>query len=317
MKRWIVAVSIAGVALAAGGLGFMLLQGDRGYDPAFDTKVAEPAEAARHPRVLFDAAHHNVHTIDAGYRPFADLIGNDGYDLEPLKSRIAPGTLSGVSVVVIVGARGTNDSDDGPAFTDTEATAIVDWVGKGGALLLVTDHWPFGTAVAPLAARFGIDMSQGMTTDPSHFEPAIEESHLVFSRENGLLGDHPIVAGRGPTERINRVLTFTGQSLRGPAGATAFLRLADSAMDALPTAPTVTRENGSVRVSMTYGRKVSAAGRAQALAMPFGRGRIVVLGEIGMLRAARERDLAVGMNYPGYDNRQLALNIMHWLSRVI
>jgi len=44
----------------------------------------------------------------------------------------------------------------------------------------------------------------------------------------------------------------------------------------------------------------------------------VVLGEAGMLRAQRDRNGApVGMNVPGYDNRQLALNIMHWLSRAL
>jgi hypothetical protein len=37
-----------------------------------------------------------------------------------------------------------------------------------------------------------------------------------------------------------------------------------------------------------------------------------------MLRAQRDRNGArVGMNVPGYDNRQLALNIMHWLSRAL
>jgi hypothetical protein len=44
----------------------------------------------------------------------------------------------------------------------------------------------------------------------------------------------------------------------------------------------------------------------------------VVLGEAGMLRAQRDRGRErVGMNVPGYDNRQLALNILHWLSRVL
>jgi hypothetical protein len=45
---------------------------------------------------------------------------------------------------------------------------------------------------------------------------------------------------------------------------------------------------------------------------------VVVLGEAGMLRAQRERNgQLVGMNVPGYDNRQMALNIMHWLSRIL
>ena len=38
----------------------------------------------------------------------------------------------------------------------------------------------------------------------------------------------------------------------------------------------------------------------------------------GPLRAQREKNgNRVGMNRPGYENRQLALNIMHWLSRAL
>jgi hypothetical protein len=37
-----------------------------------------------------------------------------------------------------------------------------------------------------------------------------------------------------------------------------------------------------------------------------------------MLRAQRDRNgTRVGMNVPGDDNRQLALNIMHWPSRAL
>jgi hypothetical protein len=45
---------------------------------------------------------------------------------------------------------------------------------------------------------------------------------------------------------------------------------------------------------------------------------VVVVAEAGMLSAQRdEQGHPVGMNFPGYDNRQLALNIMHWLSHAL
>ena len=69
---------------------------------------------------------------------------------------------------------------------------------------------------------------------------------------------------------------------------------------------------------MTYGDPVSAKGRAQGVALEVGQGRVVVLGEAGMLSAQRDRrGSPVGMNFPGYDNRKFALNIMHWLSRLL
>jgi protein-S-isoprenylcysteine O-methyltransferase Ste14 len=69
---------------------------------------------------------------------------------------------------------------------------------------------------------------------------------------------------------------------------------------------------------MEYGAPVAAGGRAQGLALEVQTGRVVILGEAGMLRAQRGRNgERVGMNVPGCDNRQLALNIMRWLSRVL
>ena len=62
-------------------------------------------------------------------------------------------------------------------------------------------------------------------------------------------------------------------------------------------------------------RRAPAGGRAQGLALEFGTGRVVVLGEAGMLTAQRDGDERFGMNVSGNDDRQLALNVMHWLSR--
>ena len=95
------------------------------------------------------------------------------------------------------------------------------------------------------------------------------------------------------------------------------MSLGDSALERPPTAPRVEKASGDVRVTMEYGEPVSARGRAQGSALEADKGRIVIPGEAGMLRAQRERRGLVGMNFPGYDNRQLALNIMHWLSRLI
>ena len=185
-----------------------------------------------------------------------------------------------------------------------------------GSLLLITDHWPFGISVADFSQRFGVDTRGGMTADPEHYEASLGDTHVVYSRANGLLGEHPITNGRNPAERIERVLVFTGQSLGVPEGASAFMRLGDAAIEYPPNEPSIVREGGDVRVSMTYGDATSARGRAQGIAIEFGAGRIVMLGETGMLRAQRDGRNRVGMNYLGYDNRQLALNIMHWLSRL-
>jgi hypothetical protein len=42
---------------------------------------------------------------------------------------------------------------------------------------------------------------------------------------------------------------------------------------------------------------------------------VVVLGEAAMITAQiDQRQYRFGMNQPGIDNRQFALNVLHWLS---
>lgn len=316
-RIWIIVTTATAVILSV--VGFLVLSTrEQAYDPSFDSSVAAPTYVKDAPLVLYDEGHLNTHAADRGYKPFADLIRNDGYELRVTRQTISPAELPGASVLVVVCARGTNDANDDPAFSEAESTDIEHWVRGGGSLLLVTDHWPFGPAVQSLTERFGVHPGKGLVEDPEHHDSQRGESHLVFSRENGLLRDHVIIRGRNPGEQVQKVLTFTGQSLLGPREAVAFMALSDAAVERPPTAPRVEKHGGDTRVSMVYADPVPAKGRAQGIALEVDKGRVVILGDAGMLRAQRESGgLRVGMNVPGYDNRQLALNIMHWLSRVI
>jgi hypothetical protein len=279
-------------------------------DPNFDPKVARPAYTSNHPRVLFDEAHNNFHTASGRYKPFADLLTSDGYRLSPNSSVFTKDTLMGYHVLVIANPLGTPvetaadfAAANKPAFTAAECDAVRDWVNTGGALLLIADHYPVGAAAGILAKRFGVEMSNAFTDDPANYDPELHQ--ILFSRTNKLLIDHAITRGRNQTERLNRIVTFTGQSLTGPKGSIAFLKLADTAVDSLPP---------------DRKTKVSAAGRAQGIALKYGKGRVVVVGEAAMLTAqlaGPEKAPFGGLNVPSIDNRQLALNIMHWLSKLL
>ena len=89
-------------------------------------------------------------------------------------------------------------------------------------------------------------------------------------------------------------MTFTGQSLLGPDDSTVLLKLADLAYDVIPSSS----------------EQVSAAGRVQGLALQYGAGRVVVVGDAACLTVQGQ----IWMNAPGTDNRQMALNIIRWLS---
>lgn len=303
-----------GVAVLLAGLVGSVFGGCRssGAEPDDDypVQVARPAYPDHGPRVLFDEGHANLHRANRTYRPFVELIRNDGYQVDVTDDAFSARSLAGRDILVISNALGSNERNDDPAFTEVECAAVEQWVRAGGSLLLITDHYPFGHAAQRLADRFGVHMSKGVTEDPTSYDGAWDPSHIVYSRENGGLPDHPITSG------VTRVVTFTGQSLSVPPGAVAFLLLGPSSVDRAP-APRVERSGGDVRVHVEYGDSTGAHGRAQGIALAVGDGRVVVLGEAAMLSAQRSQfdGSPFGMNVTGYDNRQLALNIMHWLSR--
>ena len=343
MKREWLFISCLTTLIAAAYLAF----GQQQADPNFDARVANPTYVGRHPKVIFDEAHHNFHTASGRYKPFADLITNDGYLVIRNKEKFTAKALSGYDVLIVANAvadRGWSDYYT-YAFTEEECDAVRDWVRRGGSLLLIADHVPYGAAAENLARRFCVEMGKGTIVDRANTDPEMKNpSVLVFSRDNHLLGEHPITRGRNEAERINRVETFTGQSLTAPQGAVAFLKLGETAMDnGAPTEAAILAAIAKAKadakragkplagepeeLEVPAGPQVSAAGRAQGVALEFGRGRVVVLGEAAVLSAQvvtgppakrlGKDKLLMGMNVPGIDNRQLALNIMHWLSRAV
>ncbi len=278
-------------------------------DEDFDATLSRPAWVVDHPRVLVDEAHFNFHTISGTYSPFSALLRSDGYQVEANRERLEGWVLVGIDVLVIANARGSDQSGSRglPAFTDEECEAVRNWVEVGGSLLLIADHAPFGAAARTLSHQFGVEMSNLDTVDPENSDSTVAtgDGALVFSRERGLLGDHPIIRGRDEDERITRVLSFNGQSLKGPEGSVAFLPLASTALDV-----------------SSDGDTVSAAGRSQGIAMEVGAGRIVILGEAAMLtaqvsRVPFEEKKRGGISSPNADNKQLVLNIMHWLTGLV
>ena len=192
--------------------------------------------------------------------------------------------------------------------------------------MLIADHAPFGASAADLAQRFGVDMGGGFVADRENSVrtrlPATSRAGysrdaptlLVFSAENGLLGDHTIVRGRNANERVGTVIAFTGQSLSVPNGAAVLMKLGAGAVEVA-----MREEMQALQSGKQVGR--SAAGRAQGIAMTFGKGRVAMFGEAAMFSAQLARDGAytvkMGMNAEGGDDRQFALNVMRWLARAL
>jgi hypothetical protein len=278
-------------------------------DLEFKAVVERPAYPKNSPRIMFDEAHNNFHTSTGRYKPFADLLMADGYRLVINRQPFTKKVLDSFKLLIIANALADDvDEPDAekPAFTDEECLVIKEWVRGGGSLLLIADPGPFGKSAANLAKQFGVEMESQTIEDTSNSAEQYRSSLIVYSRENNGLVDHPITAGRDTAEKIGRVIVFGGQSLNGPKESVYFLKLADSARNLTHGA---------------NGETVQASrGVAQGLALKVGDGRVVVLAEADMLTALLgeppEKE-PIGMNYPDVDNKQLTLNIMHWLSGLL
>ena len=274
---------------------------------------------ASHTRILLDEAHHNLFAAaSGGYRSFVRLVTEEGFSVTANRLPFSSARLASTDIVLIANPNGadaeaTVEQRAQPAFADGEADAIREWVESGGSLLLVTDHYPTGAAARALAGRFGVGLSGGWTDDPANRRTlqgyGAVFGYLMFSRANGLIGAHPITDGRDASERLRAVTTTTGESIAGPPTGRVLLQLSATAVDWLPP-PSGTREPaaGGVRdfnPCPTCDTR-PAAGRSQAIAIEVGRGRVVVVAEMGVLTDYSVREA---------DNRRFALNIIRWLAR--
>lgn len=282
-------------------------------DSSFETTVDAPIQRSAVPRIGFDAAHNNVFRIDGRSRKWAELMRADGYHVVSIHEKATARVLADLTVYVVATPAPDSAQPGNSAFSPEEIEALHAWVEDGGALLILGDHHPFDAALDLLARRFGARFSIGVVGDSANYDrssanPSIRagrvaDQWIVFTRENGLLRSHAITEGRGREERIRRVLTFGGSSVLSPPSAAEFLALASTATN-----------------RARAGAPPSGMGSAQGIALSVKRGRVVITGDATMFTAQIVDDgsgppFKLGMGRTDYDNRQLALNVMRWLSR--
>jgi hypothetical protein len=282
-------------------------------DSAFSPPIARPAFAeGRGPVVAVDTAHHNFHTPDGRYLPFAQLLRRDGFVVRAGDQPWSRTSLEGIRVLVVANAVHASNATSWvlptpSAFTADEIRAVRQWVERGGSLLLIADHMPFAGAATELGAAFGITFTNGFaldTTLPNNGTP------MLFRRDANLR-PHVITEGRGADERVDSVASFTGSAFRIPPGATPVMVLGPGARSFEPD--TAWAINDSTR-------RVDVGGWMQGAALRVGRGRVAVFGEAAMFSAQlggpnRNR---MGMNAPvAAQNPQFLLNVVRWLAGVL
>lgn len=280
---------------------------DTSFVPSVSTAAFEPEHG---PRVAIDEAHFNFHTADGRYAPFAQLLRRDGFVVSAGREPFSEAALADVDILVVANALNERNVEEWSlptpsAFKADEIAAVRRWVERGGALLLIADHMPFGGAAADLAAAFGLAFTNGYAS-----RPVPTRGFFVFNRADGSLADHPIARGGAAPEAVQSVATFTGQAFSATDARPVFV-LASDAFLLMPTS--------ADGISADTPR-VPAGGLLQGATTRVGDGRVAAFGEAAMFSAqlAGPQRAPMGMNSPGAEqNGQFVLNVMHWLAGLL
>jgi hypothetical protein len=278
-------------------------------DTTFNPVISHPEYSPGNgPLVLLDEGHNNFHTADDRYLPFARLLRADGYVVKGYSGEFSWKGLQPARILVISNALNKINTQNWflptpSAFSEDEIKVLHKWISGGGSLFLIADHMPMGGAASELAAAFGFRFTNGFAADTASPGPA------YFRRSDNTLLPCSITNGRDTSERVNKIVTFTGQGFQVPSGATTILKFNEKFL---------LLESDTAWVFDSGTKYTRINGWAQGAYMNYGKGRVVMFGEAAMFTAqlAGKLKTPVGMNSSyAEENYKLLLNIIHWLDR--
>jgi hypothetical protein len=266
--------------------------------------------AGKGPLILIDDGHYNFHTKEGGFFAFSRLLEQDGYRVSGTGGPITGmNVLKGCKILVIANALDSTNAESWAlptpsAFTKGEIDMIKEWVRKGGKLLLIADHMPFGGAATDLGRAFGFEFINGFAITGARSWPP-----TVFQREDSTLLDSPVTMGTHAGEKIDSVATFTGSAFRIPKGATGVLYFKGPGRILQPDTAWQFHDRTPSR---------DLEGFFQGAILEDGKGRVAVFGEAAMFTAQVANGvMKVGFNSESApQNALFVLNLVHWLDGV-
>lgn len=278
-------------------------------DTLFAVTIGNPAyEKGKGSIVIIDEAHTNFHTRNGRYKPFANVLEQDGYAVHAGSSTFTKEQFGAVKILVIANAlhpsNATQWSLPTPsAFTDEEIQVVNSWVKDGGSLFLIADHMPFPGAAEKLAASFGFKFYNGFASRKGL------GGNDIFTFGNGMLKSSIITKGRNKKETITSLQSFTGQAFEIPQDANPVIVLDSKFEIKMPMVAGAFDKNTPT---------ISAENFVQGAFMRYGNGRVVIFGEAAMFTAQLQGKNKMGMNQKSaFQNAQFLLNVIHWLDGIL
>ena len=278
-------------------------------DLEYRPPIPNPAySSGKGPQVSIDEAHHNFHTANGRFEPFAQLLRRDGYVVGRLREPLSSTSLKQIDVVVIANPiharnQGNWTLPTPSAYSKKEIGALRDWVEIGGALLLIADHMPFPGGAGELAESFGFRFSNGF----ARFGNKQPGKPGTFDLANGLKAN-VVIRGRNEAEAVDEIVTFTGSAFQAPAAAIPLMVFGPGSVSLEPQRAWQFKDDTPQR---------PIEGWCQGAILEVGEGRVAVFGEAAMFTAqlAGPDKRRIGMSSPqAKQNHQFLLNVLHWLS---
>ncbi len=277
----------SGLLMIGAGLGLSFGPSSVEPDGTYDPLLTQRLFIFTRPSLVVDEGHWNRYSAPGLLAPLVRLASRDGFRVERHRSRFSPGSLQGIRVLVVAGARsrphaleailrGVGAGDPRPAFEVQEVAAVTEWVRRGGGLLLAIGDSVSAAHSRPLLLAFGIHVADDREARP-----------FMFQRADDTLLPHPVTDGRRLDETVLKVQTYGGSEFTPPPGVRPFLQPAQR--------------------------------RALGAAFEFGRGRVFVMGDPACITALMSRSqtgvIRFGMSARGADNASLVINSLRWLAR--
>lgn len=290
-----------------------LAQRSQAVDRNWSFQNDSPAwQAGSGPQIIFSIKESDF--IKTGlHEPLAALARSDGFRTEESDPPLSPVTLQQGSILVLINPYLRSSYRDYPAmlppsvYADEEIAGIRQWVGAGGALLVIADHAPYGGGSSALAEAFGFSFINGHAIEDAAILEGMVRVRWGFEAGTGLNTGHPVTDGGMGRHPVTRFFAFGGQAFLPPEQATVLLRF--------PKGWTALFAFDAVREFRTA-QRMDASGLAQGAVMDYGKGRVAVFTEAGAFSAQLLPDgRRIGFNTPeGQDNPEFVLSLLRWLS---
>ncbi|NVJ89386.1 MAG: DUF4350 domain-containing protein [Flavobacteriaceae bacterium] len=256
------------------------------------------------PQIYVDHLHNNFHKISGRFKPFADLMKNDGYKVDSLSNY---NQLSITDILVISNALNLKNIGNWrrpiyDAFTAEEISMLKKWVESGGSLLLIADHMPMAGAAKTLAKAFGFEFCDGF----AFLNKKQQNSPDIFSIENKRLLSNNLI-----NEEFFSLTSFTGSSFSIPKNAQGILKFTK---DDYCLAPEVAWQFNKDTP------RTSLENKYQGAILEYGKGKIAVFGEAAMFTAQTVTNESGTFKF-GFHSKNAPNNInfirelMYWLSK--